>query len=91
MNTQVIFKMDKKLKDMAMVKAKSEGIAFSSILKLATKAFVGGYLTVGLVDSEKFNTGARGEIKKALKDISKNRNISPSFSSVKKAGKFLKA
>lgn len=91
MITQVIFKIDKKLKDRAMTKAQGEGIALASILKLATKAYVDGYLTLGLVGSEKFNAAAGKEIKGALKDIAQGKNLSPSFSSAKSAAKFLKA
>lgn len=91
MITQVIFKIDTKLKDRAMTKAQNEGIAFSSILKLATKAFVDGHLTLGLVGSEKFNASAGREIRGALKDISQGKNLSPSFSSAKDAVKFLKS
>ena len=55
MITQVIFKVDKKLKDQAMKKAEKEGISFSSVLKMATKAFVEDKLNVGLVVEDKFN------------------------------------
>ena len=91
MVTQVIFKIDKKLKDRAMTKAQNEGIAFASILKLATKAFVDGHLTLGLVGSEKFNATAGKEIKGALKDIAQGKNLSPKFSTSKEAVRFLKA
>lgn len=91
MNTQVIFKIDKKLKDKAMAKAQNDGIAFASILKFATKAFVDGHLTLGLVGSEKFNTTAGKEITGVLKDIAQGKNLSPKFSSAKEAVKFLKA
>ena len=91
MVTQVIFKIDKKLKDRAMTKAQDNGIAFASILRLATKAFVDGHLTLGLVGSEKFNTVAGQEIRGALKDIACGKNLSPSFSSAKEAAKFLKS
>jgi len=90
MVTQVIFKIDKKLKDRAMAKAQNEGIAFSSILKLATKAFIDGDLNLGLIGSEKFNATMGREIKSVLKDISQGKNLSSSFSSAKKAAKFLK-
>lgn len=91
MATQVIFKIDKRLKDQAMAKAQNEGIAFALILKLATKAFVDGDLTFGLIGSEKFNVNASREIKTALNDISHGKNLSPSFSSSKEAIEFLKA
>lgn len=91
MNTQVIFKIDKKLKDKAMAKAQYEGIAFASILKLATKAFVEGDLNIGLVGSEKFNANTNKELKNAQKDISQGKNLSTGFSSAKEAVKFLKS
>jgi len=91
MTTQVIFKIDKKLKDQAMTKAQKEGIAFATILKFATKAFVDGDLAFGLIGSEKFNSTSSKEIKESLKDISQKRNLSKGFSSVKEAVKFLKA
>lgn len=90
MTTQVIFKIDKKLKDKAMAKAQHEGIAFASILKLATKAFVDGDLSLGLVGSEKFNAAVSREIKNVQKDISQGKNLSPSFRSAKQAISFLK-
>ncbi|MEK7102472.1 MAG: hypothetical protein AAB912_02440, partial [Patescibacteria group bacterium] len=76
MTTQVIFKIDKKLKEKAMAKARHEGIAFASVLKLATKAFVEGDLTLGLVGSEKFNARTSREVKGALKEISQGNNLS---------------
>ncbi len=90
MITQVIFKIDKKLKDKAMAKAQHEGIAFASILKLATKAFVDGDLSLGLVGNEKFNLATSREVSNTQKDIFQNKNVSSSFSSAKEAIKFLK-
>ena len=46
MTTQVIFKIDKKLKERAMKRAENEGLPFASVLKLATKAYVEGDLTI---------------------------------------------
>lgn len=91
MNSQIIFKIDKKLKKQAMNKAQNEGIAFATILKLATKSYIAGHLTLGLVGSEKFNATAGKEIKGALKDIARGKNLSRGFSSAKEAAKFLKA
>lgn len=90
MTTQVIFKIDKKLKDKAMAKAQHEGIAFASILKLATKAFVDGDLNLGLIGSEKFNVATGRDVASAQKDISQGRNLSPAFRSAKEAINFLK-
>lgn len=67
MTTQVIFKIDKKLKEKAMAKAQHDGITFTSVLKLATKAFVEGDLMLGLVGSEKFNAKGFTSVKDAIK------------------------
>ena len=42
MTTQVIFKMDKKLKEAAQAKAKKEGISLADLYKSATKSYVDG-------------------------------------------------
>ena len=90
MTTQVIFKIDKKLKNKAMQKAQNEGIPFASILKLATKAFVENQLNVGLVGKEEFNLRTRKMIARELKDIEKGKNMSPGFSNAKDAIAYLK-
>lgn len=90
MITQVIFKIDKKLKEKAMAKAQHEGIAFASVLKLATKAFVDGNLKLELIGSKKFNAKTAREVRIAVKDISQGKNLSRSFTSAKDAIKFLK-
>jgi antitoxin component of RelBE/YafQ-DinJ toxin-antitoxin module len=79
MTTQVVFRVDPKLKTKASKKAANEGMNLSTVLKLATQAFVDGEFQVGL----KFNSKTRGEINKILKDVAKNKNLSPSFKSTK--------
>ena len=74
-----------------MAKAQHDGITFTSVLKLATKAFVDGDLTLELVGSEKFNAKTSREVKRALKDISQGKNLSQGFTSAKDTVKFLKA
>jgi len=90
MTTQVIFKIDKKLKERAMKRAENEGLPFASVLKLATKAYVEGDLTIGIVTKEEFNTKTRREIGKALKDIKKGKNLSPTFDNIRDAIRYLK-
>lgn len=62
MTTQVIFTIDKKLKYEAMRKARSFGLPFSSVLNLATRAFVDGKINVEMVDTEHFNDRTRREL-----------------------------
>ena len=44
MTTQVIFKIDKALKLKAQKKAKIDGLSFSDILQMSTRAYVEGKL-----------------------------------------------
>jgi len=91
MTTQVIFKIDKKLKDQAMKKAQSEGLPFGMVLKLATKAFVEGNLGIGLISIESFNPATGKVINKALKDIKEGKNLSSRFTTAKDAIAYLKS
>ena len=91
MASQVIFKMDKGLKAKAMRKARKEGIAFTSVLKLATKAYVDGALEVQLVAPPKLNAKTRRELLGISKDIRQRRNLSPSFDDAKDAIAYLKS
>jgi antitoxin component of RelBE/YafQ-DinJ toxin-antitoxin module len=90
MTTQVIFKIDKSLKDRAMKKAQGEGVPFASVLKLATKAYVEGQLDIGIVSNQPFNAATRREIASALKDIKTEKNLSPRFTNAKDAIAYLK-
>lgn len=89
MITQVIFKIDKKLKERAMKKAEHEGLPFASVLKFATKAYADGDFIIGVVAKETFNAKTRRDIEKALKDIKKGKNLSPAFGNIKDAIRYL--
>lgn len=86
MTTQVIFKIDKNLKDRAMKKAQTEGFPFATVLKLATKAFVDGNFDVGLT----FNTKTSKILQRELKEIKTGKNMSPGFKDNKSAVAYLK-
>lgn len=90
MTTQVIFKIDKKLKEEAMKKAQAEGLPFGAVLKLATRAYVDGTLSVGLVQKEEFNVQTRKHIEHILSDIKAKKNLSKKFSSAKEAMLYLR-
>lgn len=91
MTSQVIFKIDKKLKEQAMKKARNEGIAFASVLKLATQAYVKGSLDVQLVAQPKLNAKTRRELLRISKDIRQGKNLSPSFETAHDAIAYLKS
>ncbi|MDD5318208.1 MAG: hypothetical protein PHF79_00080 [Candidatus Pacebacteria bacterium] len=91
MNTQIIFNINSKLKEKAMKKAQNEGIPFSSVLKLATKAFVDGQLDIGLVSQQKISAQTRAMLIREIKDIKEGKDISPSFNSTNEAVAYLKS
>lgn len=91
MTRQVIFKIDEKLKERAMKKARNEGVAFASVLKLATQAYVDGVLEVQVVAQPKLNAKTRRELLRISKDIRQGKNLSPSFGNAKEAIAYLKS
>ena len=89
MATQVVFKVDPKIKAKAMRRAKRDGVPFASVLKMMTEAFAEGEYSVRLVREEKFNAKTARELRSALKDIEKGRNLSPAFSSMEEMDRYL--
>ena len=91
MTTQVIFKIDKQLKDRAMKKAEREGLPFASVLKFATRAYADGELNIGMIPKEKvFNMKTRRLLRRELRGIKLGKNISPRFTNAKDAIAYLK-
>lgn len=90
MTTQVLFRIDKKLKDRAMEKARHEGVALSSVLKLATKAFVDGALDIQLTGTTKLKPAAEKRFARSLLDIQKKKGLSPAFPTADKAIRYLR-
>lgn len=90
MTTQVIFKIDKKLKEQAMKKAKGQGLSFSDILQMSTRAFVEGRLEARLVQpEEKFNAKTRRILDRVLKDVKEGKNLAGPFKTVADMKKYL--
>lgn len=89
MTTQVIFKIDKKLKQQAQKKAKDEGLPLAFVLKMATQAYVDNNLEIELVARPKLNEKTRRELIKISKDIKEGKNLSPRFSSAKEMDDYL--
>lgn len=84
MTTKVLFVMDKNLKEKAMKKARSFGLPFSSVLNLATKAFVDGKLNIEMVEEERqFNNKTTKTLNKILKEIEQGKNIVGPFKTTK--------
>jgi len=68
---QVIFKIDKKLKDKAMKKAKRDGLALSVVLKRATQAYVDDDFDIGVSYSPKLIRDVRA----AQKEIREGKGL----------------
>ncbi len=89
--SQVIFTMDKALKDRALRKAKAQGIPFAAVLKMAVKAFADGSLGVRLVEEDPPLRAASAKLlKKALADTDAKKNLSQEFSNAEDALRYVK-
>lgn len=88
MTTQVVFKLDKKVKDKALKRAKREGISFASVMKFAARAYAQERFNVNIIASqEQFNTKTAREVRAMLREIKSGnmKNFSPSFKNMKDA------
>ncbi len=91
MTSQVIFKIDKKIKEMAQKKAKARGLTFSDVLKMATYQYVEGGFEPTLVAQEKLKPSVRRSLIKQIQDIKKGKNISSTFTNAKDMIAYLEA
>jgi len=83
-----MFRVDPAVKSQAMRRAKRDGVPFASVLKLATKAYAEGRLIVDIAGEERFNAKTTREIRAALRDIEKGKNL-VSFKSSKEMDDYL--
>ena len=92
MTTQVIFRIDQKIKKQAQAKAKGSGMTFSDILQMATYAYVrDDFEPVLMRKEERLNAKTRRELIKISKDIKEGKNLSPSFDNIEDAIAWLKS
>lgn len=77
MTTQIMFKIEDKLKRAAQKRAREEGITLSDFYKSATKSFIEGKMTIGMIFEEESLTGYTNQSIKDLQigldDIKKSR------------------
>lgn len=90
MNTQIMFKVDKKLKDSAMRKAEAEGVTISDMLKFSMKAFVDDEFKIGLIYGEKLKKNIEEKLEDIDNDLKSKKNLSPTFKDAKSAVNYLK-
>ena len=88
--TQVIFNIDKALKQKAQKKAKQQGLSYTDILHMSTKAYVEGTIEPGMVVKETFNPKTKKILDKALKNVREGKNLSPTFDNAQDAIAYLK-
>lgn len=77
MTTQIMFKIEDKLKRAAQKRAREEGITLSDFYKSATKSFIEGKMTIGMIFEEESLTGYTNQsiqdLQIGLDDIKKGR------------------
>jgi antitoxin component of RelBE/YafQ-DinJ toxin-antitoxin module len=91
MDAQMSFKLDKKLRDQAVKKARSEGTSFSAILRMIVEDYVADNLRVTLEYDKPLNAKTRKELDEIMEDVKKGKNMSPAFHSAKEAAAWLKS
>ena len=87
MTEQIVFNIDSKVKAQAMRRAKRDGIPFSAVLKLATKAFADGRFSVDIAEEITPQKMKLLERESRLIDQGKGRR----FASVKEARAFIES
>ena len=87
MTSQIVFNIDSKVKAKAMKRAKRAGIPFASYLRQAAEDFAEGKMGMAIVE-EKFNTKTAKELRAALRDIEKGKNL-VSFKNAKEMDDYL--
>ena len=91
MITQMVFKLDNKLKQAAQQRARKQGITLSDLYKQTTESFVAGDLPVTFTPvAEIPNARTARSLRAALRDIKLGRNLSPRFDNAKDAIAYLK-
>ncbi len=77
MTTQIMFKIEDKLKKAAQKRAREEGITLSDFYKSATRSFIEGKMTIGMIFEEENLTGYTNQsiqdLQIGLDDIKKGR------------------
>jgi len=68
MTTQIMFKIEEKLKKAAQKKAKEEGVTLSDLYKYATRSFIEGKIKVGIILEEESLEDYTKESIRALKE-----------------------
>ena len=91
MTSQVIFKIDQKLKKAAQIKAKKQGISLSDVYKSATSSFVNGTFNVELVSYSTLTPNAKTarELRQSDRDIKTGRGLSPMFTNIREMDAYL--
>lgn len=88
----IIFKIDKKLKEKAQKQAQKRGFSLADYYRNATIPLAEGKVNIGIIPEgeEEFNAKTTKEMKQALRDIKKRKNLSPAFDNVEDAINYLK-
>lgn len=82
--SQVLFRVDPRVKRRAVQRARQEGVPLGAVLKLATKAYGNGDLHLGVTHRlpEIPNARTRKALAAIDRDIKAGRNLSPVFEDV---------
>ena len=84
MTTQIVFKLDEKLKKSVQKRAKQEGITLSDFFKSAARSFADGEANVGLTFRPEIPNAKTARLLRQIdKDVKSGKNLSPAFSNAR--------
>ena len=91
MTTQVIFKIDEKLKRVIQNRAKKQGITLSAVFKSAANSFANGSFNAEVVFYPTITPNAKTgrELLRARKEIKAGIGLSPVFHSTEEMDRYL--
>ncbi len=77
MTSQVLFRVDPKVKERAVQRARQEGVPLAAVLKLATKAYGNGHLHLEVTGAAEIpNARTRRSLAQIDRDIAAGKNLS---------------
>lgn len=86
MTTQVLFRIDPRVKEKAARRARQEGVPLGAVLKFATKAYANGDLHLAVTSTPEIpNAKTARLLAEVDRDIAAGRNLSPVFEDVDSA------
>ncbi|MCC6639092.1 hypothetical protein IT409_00870 [Candidatus Falkowbacteria bacterium] len=90
MTTPVLFRMNEKLKNKVMKKAKQDGLSLSAIINKTMEAYAAGEIVLHMTTKHELKESVKKELLEAFEDMKHGRNMSEAFDNAEDAIRYLK-